>query len=299
MELVDPFIFTDASILFSNLTNSQAEWDAGTAYSTLGVEVVRNKKVYRNINATGNTNKPPETSPTFWTYVRVANTWACFDALVNSQSERADEIKFEVQITGYANVIAFLNVSCASILVEFYDNVNAEWKTVRDIPMISTDEIYDAWTYCFGPIIRFGDKVAVGLPMYYSPKVRVTLKDVGNVVKLGSIVLGNSVRIGGTQYGARVGIQDYSRKVVDDFGDVTIVERAFAKIGDFQVFVKKGMVDTTQQLMASYRARPVLYIGSTMYGATILLGFFKDFYEVIDYPEDALCVLQVEGLTQS
>ena len=113
----------------------------------------------------------------------------------------------------------------------------------------------------------------------------------------GACIIGLATNLGLTQYGAQVGIQDYSVKQRDDFGNYTVLERAFSKRGTFQVYVPAGMVDQTQTLLSSYRATPIVYIGSELYTSTMIYGFYKEFTQEIQYKNYTLCTLDIEGLT--
>ena len=96
--------------------------------------------------------------------------------------------------------------------------------------------------------------------------------------------------------GASMGIQDYSRKEVDDFGNYEIVERAFAKRADWDVLIPRARTDLFINTLASLRARPALYIGGTKEDATSVYGFPRDFGIVIEYPLHTQCSVELEGL---
>jgi hypothetical protein len=96
--------------------------------------------------------------------------------------------------------------------------------------------------------------------------------------------------------GASLGIQDYSRKEADDFGNYEIVERAFAKRGNWDVLIARSRTDLFFNTLASIRAKPALYIGGEKEDATMIYGFPKDFGVVIDYPLHTQCSVELEGL---
>jgi hypothetical protein len=140
------------------------------------------------------------------------------------------------------------------------------------------------------------DYLVTDLPRVVSAYVRVQLTSNSGDALLGELVVGQARVIGTTQYGAAVGIQDYSIKQANDFGEYTIVERAYHRLGDFTLWMEPSAVDALQSLLASYRALPVVYIGADDFGSTILYGFFKSFNIEIAYPSYSLCTLSVEGL---
>lgn len=116
-------------------------------------------------------------------------------------------------------------------------------------------------------------------------------------VSCGAVIVGLSREIGGTAFGASLGITDFSIKQADDFGNLTVVERAYSKTGDFTVFVANTFVDTLQDLLARLRATPALYIGSDSFASSAIYGFFKEFSVAIPYPDFSVCTIQIEGLT--
>ena len=54
----------------------------------------------------------------------------------------------------------------------------------------------------------------------------------------------------------QIGITDYSKKDVDDFGNYTIVERAFAARANFKMSLPNTEVTGVYKTLAAYRATP-------------------------------------------
>jgi len=95
------------------------------------------------------------------------------------------------------------------------------------------------------------------------------------------------------------GIIDYSRKDTDPTsGVVTFVPRAYSKRMSGQFLLANGAISGVQQILASIRATPSVYIGSegADYGALIVYGFYRDFSIDIAYPTHSWCRIEVEGL---
>ena len=55
-------------------------------------------------------------------------------------------------------------------------------------------------------------------------------------------------------------------------------------------------VDRLQNILAGYRATPILYIGTDEFGSTAILGFYKDFSIAISYFAYSVCTIEIEGL---
>jgi hypothetical protein len=63
------------------------------------------------------------------------------------------------------------------------------------------------------------------------------------------------------------------------------------------MLINKAEVDTIQDILATYRATPCLWVGTDSYSSTTLFGFYKDFNTVISYPTSSLLTLEIEGMT--
>lgn len=254
-------------------------------------------KVYESLEAGNTGNYPPSAaSSTWWLDCGATNRWKMFDTSVTSQTSAADELTASIEASGRVNTVALLNVSAATARVVMTDDVDG---VVYDqTQTLSSDSgITDWYAYFFEPIVRATDALFSGMPPYADAQIDITLTDTGNAVLCGAALLGLSREIGGVQYGASVGIQDYSVKQQNDFGDYTILERAFSKRGVWAVFVENSIVDELAKILAEYRATPTLYIGSEDFTSTFIYGFYKDFSIVITYPEHSICNLELEGLT--
>lgn len=242
-----------------------------------------------------NLNKPL-TDPLWWLKTGSTNPWRMFDQSVNSQTNMTGFIAANIRAVGRVDSVVLLNVSAAFVRVTMVDAIDG---TVYDktFNLISTAGIDDWYDYFFEPIVRANDIAILDLPAYANAVITVTLSDPNNSVTCGACIIGLATNLGLTQYGAQVGIQDYSIKQRDDFGNFTILERAFSKRGTFQVYVPAGMVDQTQTLLSTFRATPIIYIGSELYTSTMIYGFYKEFAQEIQYKSYSLCTLEIEGLT--
>lgn len=236
------------------------------------------------------------TDATKWQDMGLNNRWRLFDELVQTQTTNPDSIAMTLVMPGRADSVALLNTSAASVHVTMTDATDGVVYD-RTFSMISDGGVTDWYAWFFEPIERLADLVLTDMLPYAGATLGITLTDAAQTVGCGACVIGLSKDIGGTQYGATVGIQDYSVKSTNEFGDYVVVERAYAKRGSFTVWVASGLVDRLASLLASYRATPIVYVGDGDYGATAIYGFYKDFGIDIAYPDVAACTLEIEGLT--
>lgn len=173
--------------------------------------------------------------------------------------------------------------------------VTGQWYYDEDHSLVSSEGITDWYAYFFEPIERNSDLLVQELPNVLDPVVMITATDTDDV-SIGHCVVGLSRDLGGTQYGASVGITDYSRKTQDDFGNWYLVERGFNKNGRFQVWMEKAATDFVHKLLSLYRATPIVLIGSDEYTSTYIFGLLKDWRIEISYPSHSVMSIEVEGL---
>lgn len=177
--------------------------------------------------------------------------------------------------------------------------VTSDQYTVYDetYSLLSDSGITSWYDWFTEEIVYENDLILTNLPKNSNMAVRVRITSAAGDVSVGSMVLGQQLEIGSVIYGARTGIQDYSRKEADEFGNYNIVQRNFAKRAAFKLVLDNSRIDTVQRILAQYRALPVVWIGADQYSSTWLFGFFKDFAVEIAMIEKSYLTLEIEGLT--
>ena len=253
-------------------------------------------KVYESLQ-NGNLNNNPVTATTWWIEVGPTNRWKCFDTSNSTQTAKANSITYTLRPGQAVNSIGILNVSNAtSVRIRLVDPV---YGTVYDQTASFTPEPLAStwWAWFFGQKRAPSQFVTTGLPSYPNADLIVDLT--GNAsLAVGVIMFGQQQSFSlGVKLGARVGIQDYSRKETNEFGDTTLVVRAFAKRAVFEVLLDSAEVDPLQNYLASIRAVPCLWVGTSEFESTVVFGFYKNFDILLSYPNYADCNLELEGLT--
>ncbi len=304
MKLVQPIDIVDNLLLSTNVSetlyppyDSGYVFSKGSRVSVIGASGTNKHKVYESL-VDNNLGNDPEasTSSLKWIYVSVTNPWLMFDKSVTTQTENQDSIEVSVWATGRNPCLALLNLSAAEAHVEMVDELDGVVYS-KTFSLVSDSGIDDWYSYFFEPVVRLTDLVVLDMPAYASPVINVRLSATAEKVKCGALLLGPPTSIGETFYGAEIGIQDFSVKQQDDFGNYSIVERAFRKTAIFTVGIDAVRVDTLQALLATLRSIPVIYIGSDGYTSTVIYGFYKDFKIQIAYVNKSICTLEIEGLT--
>lgn len=168
----------------------------------------------------------------------------------------------------------------------------------RSLVNLQSDSGITSWYDYFTEAIAYNSEaVLTEIPLYANPTISVTISAADGVVSCGTMVVGQSRELGGTVYGAKGGIQDYSRKETDDFGNYTLVERSYAKRNTFRVVCENNNVDAIFNLLAEVRATPVVWLGTDDYALTWSYGWARDWAVEIAYPTKSFLTIEIEGLT--
>ncbi|MDP3854656.1 hypothetical protein [Phenylobacterium sp.] len=283
--------------LVSSVAESEAIWLAGTTYAEGAT--VRGTGAHAHsifLSLVGSNTGNAVTDTTKWLKVGPSNRWRMFDESVGSQTIAPDRISVILTAQERVDSIALFNVEAAELRLTMTDAVDG---LVFDqtYGLTSDSGISDWYGFFYTDIERITKKVIADLPPYRGAQIEVELSHPGFTVRCGTLVIGRSRRIGVSQYGAGLGIQDYSRKYRDEFGNYSVSERSFNNNATFAVMVEQRGVDKVFGILSKLRATPIVYVGSEIYGSTTVYGYFKDFNIVIAYPSHSLLSLELEGLT--
>jgi len=290
-----PIEITSANLTASNVAETEySAYSSGTTYA-VGAFVIYNHKIYQSLQAS-NLNHQPDVSDTWWLDVGATNRYRMFDSFVETQTTNSGSIDITITPTSIINAVSLLNIEAATVQIVCTAPVDGEVFN-EVITLVDNSSVSDWFRYFFDPVSNKTSLYIDTLPIYSGHQVRVIINNPGLTAKCGCCLLGMTNYIGETQYGAKIGIQDYSVKTVDQWGNYSIVKRAYRKTGNFSVMIDNNSIDRIQILLAAYRATPVLYVASSNWDATLIYGFYKDFGIDIQYFNNAVCSIDVEGLT--
>lgn len=299
LRVVNPVDVTDSMLLACNVPEADyPAWSAATAYAT-GARVLRTAthRIYERLVA-GTTATAPESDSANWADVSASNRWKMFDTTISSRTAHAGQITLTLAPGTIHSSVAFIDVIARSVRVK---QVNAVDGVIYDqtINLQSPPEEANFWSYVFDPIVCRRTAVMVEMPLYgASTTLEITIDNGTGVAECGALLVGRTRSLGnlGVQRGAQVGIQDYSRKERNDYGEYTIVPRAYSKRAQIDILIPNGQLDATQNLFADLRTRPTLWVGHDDYEALVIYGYYKEFAAVISYPDFSQCHLEIEGL---
>jgi hypothetical protein len=296
MKLVPPITVTTSNLTASNVTITETAWTAGT-YNT-GVQRYVGTTIYEVVATPSTTDEPTAGAvkdPPSWVAVGSINRFKMFDFSIGQATTRASPIEVTVTPGEVVNAVALFEVTGAStVQVEMVDPTDG---TVYDETRTLADYtgIIDWYSYFFNPYQLDVDAVFLDLPAYVNAAITITITGSTNV-SVGECILGRQRIFGSTAIGTSLGIEDFSRKERDAFGNFEIVERRFAKLGNFDILLQNNEVNAMFRTLADQRAKPALYIGGDNFAETYVLGFFRDFTILRTGPVTSELSIEVEGI---
>jgi hypothetical protein len=296
LRIVQPQPVTDSVLIATDVAESAFPvWSAGTTYA-LGarVHLVSTHRVYESAIAGNIGNNPASTLQ--WVEVGPTNRWAIFDRSNSTQTVKSTSFFYELAPVNAFNAVALLGLTGAQTLRVRVDHTTLGSLYDRTLDLTSLPAQAGWWEWFYGE--RRGPTLAVlaDVPGIIGSELRIDVTGT-TALAAGVLVFGQAKEIGLlVQQGARVGIQDYSRKEVNEFGDTVLVQRAFARRASFDLPIKAELVDEAIDYLASIRATPCLFI-APRYESAVIFGFYKEFDVNIAYSAVSECSLQVEGLT--
>lgn len=232
-----------------------------------------------------------------WARADSTNPWRMHDNVVSSQTSNPDTIHNVYKLTSICDCAVLLDIDCKEVNIKMTDPADA---VVYDVTVQATniDGINDYYKYFFEPVIKKRQMLFTWLPKYPQAELELTITaSEGRNALCGTFMIGQMFSVGKTQYGMQLGIQDYSVKKTDDFGNQTIVERNYSRKVSLISYIENSSVDLIHDQLSAYRAIPSVYIGSNHFGSSYVFGFYKQFNIEIAYTEVSLCSIDIEGLT--
>lgn len=302
MDIVIPVRFDELGFPSSDLPEIEYnEWTIGSSWDE-GDLVDYEYKVYKSV-IDSNTDNPVTgaalTTPT-WVYMGYSNYYRMYTEGVDSVSKGAVDtpIVITAQYSEIIETIGLLNLNGADGNITITDAT--EGVVYNQDFQITDIGVEDMWEFYFTDYEINSDKTVQGLPNYYGATVTITINPVaGGQASIGRIVMGTSYEVGTTDYGSRVGRKRYRELTRNGFGELTINPLRYTKIGTFEVTVPNSRVDTIQRLFDSVQDVATLFLGvkdfNGLESSTSIFGIAKDFDLSIEYFEDALYSLEIEG----
>ena len=295
MRVIKSIETTDAILTASNiLENEYPLWVSGTSYTT-GQRIIYQHHIYERIVAGAGTTAP-NLDQGKWLDLGATNRYKMFDKIISNSSSRIGSIEFKLTPSQAIDSIVFLNVNASTVRVVMTDPVNG---VVYDKTQIlsSIDGVTDYYSYFFAPVgAKKNTALFLDLPSYPTATVTAYISSGTALVEVGEVVYGTQTVIGRTNYGTAIGIKSYSRKEVDEFGNVTVVKRKNSKFAEYDLDIDNYKLADVQRFFADIDSVPSVFIGNPEMDELTVFGFYNDFKATISFPTVSKCSLRVEGL---
>lgn len=256
-------------------------------------------KIYEAIQpvtSTPNTTTPPHTLTTHWVEVGPTNRWAAFDTSGGTFSYSSGaNIVFSFTMDR-ATSIALVELTARSVRIQAtapgYPNYYDQTYNLGDRAVINN--WYDYFT---ADSFLATELIITDIPAIPATTFTITIENNSNPLQVGNFIAGTNIEMGNTKYGAKIGIIDYSKKEVNEFGKATIVKRTFSKKMDVALDVDNVVIDSVAARLNYLRSTPCLWVGANgAFESLTVYGFYRDYSVEIAYPTHSICSLQIEGL---
>lgn len=293
LKTISPLDITDSVIVSQPpVEDAAVAWAAG---SWPKGSRVRYQHIVYQAGSDVNDAIPPPDNQTVWIKVGPTNTWALFNGRTSQSSKFNATASYRFRFGRAIDAVAAIGlVDVQTIRVRVVDPT---YGTVFDksLTVGLAPEIPDWWEWHFGvwtPTGALG--MFTGLPAY--PQADVLVDFAGTTkMEVGKLLMGNTKEWGlGVEVGASVGIQDFSRKDLDEYGNRVLVERTYIGWADMSVPVRRAEITPLKSYMAQNRAKPILFIGSQDIEALNVFGIAKDWSIAIEYYGYAMFAIQLE-----
>ncbi|MCB5187388.1 hypothetical protein LG200_05135 [Methylobacillus caricis] len=303
MSMIVPLVVTDSILDATNIPETEHdEFDPLHTYDLHDWVQVTTAGVhyrYRSVKADNLGNNPleesddPEAIPVNWARAGKTAPWRMFDPF-SQASTNEDSIAVTLNTIGRVDAVAVLGVEAESVQVIVTDSIAGEVYN-KTYDLIDHSLITGFWAYFFQPRAIKRELLITDLPNIANANIQVIISRPGGAVSCNNLVIGRKRDIGGTRYGAEVGINDYSVNKRDAFGNPYLKKRGWTKRSALEVWVTAGSVDAVNSLLAEYRATPIVWIGAPGYESLVIYGVYNKFRMLISFPTYSILTIDNEG----
>lgn len=295
MRIIKSITTTDAVLTSSNITETEyPAWVSNTTYA-IAARVIYQHKIYEAVLGHTNTTTP-DLDLVNWMPISYTNRYRMFDNIISNTSSRTGGITFKLTPSQVVDSIVFLDVNAATVRVVMTDPVEG---VVYDQTQVlsSVDNVVDHYSYFFAPVgLKKISALFLDLPSYPTATIDAYIDSGAALASVGEVIYGQQMVVGRTNYGTAIGIKSYSRKEIDEFGNVKVVKRKNSKFAEYDIDIDNYKLAEVQRYFAEIDSVPSVFIGNSDLEELVVFGFYNDFKATISFPTVSKCSLRVEGL---
>lgn len=298
--VIIPFVVSDGNMTASNVAEDDyGPWDGVTAFNVDDrVISTTTHKIYQCI--TPNTNKDPTDSaniPTYWVEVGSTNRWRAFDATLGQAVTNVDSITYTIGLPSRMDAIAFVDVVAVQVHLVVKDSgASTVYDNTIDLLDVSGIASWlDFFTYeeTYDPEVVFANINALS-----GGSMEITITNTGGTAAVSEIVAGRAEYLGTVLDGTRSGFTGYTKRDVDDFGNITFTKRPTARKAEWELaFDTKSNRRIQRALEEAQYAPAYFYPGDEMTDHYVsIYGIADDFYPGLSSGGTTKAILSLTGV---
>ncbi|WP_306150752.1 hypothetical protein [Roseovarius sp. MMSF_3281] len=309
MKILTPFPVTDSTLTSINITEDDyAEWDQSTSYDRGDFVIsTATHTVYRSLTDSNLDNDPDvevaaladplidDPDPVNWQVISATNRWKLFDQKPSRLATNSGSIEIELTPEVFIGGVAGFGLSADDVRVEVY--ADAEKIYDRSEDLLDESAVTDWLAYFTEPYRPLTEFVFSDLPVLAIPRIVVTLTST-STVSAGQIIFGRLDEMGVATQDTRFSGLDYSYVEVDEYGDLTSVQRPATRLFDINTVVPRENLFSIVQIFNRLRGGiPAVWIADENSRiAAIGYGFYRGYREVYLGPDHAEIAIEVQGV---
>lgn len=234
--------------------------------------------------------------PPSWVAVQPTNKYTAFDDVISTQS--ISQLTQIVEITPAQIIggVAAINISGASFAnVTMTDPIDGIVYN-RDVDLNNNINIINWFNYLWTGFDFKTEFVLLDLPPYADAVTKITFTGAGEI-GVGALVIGPSITLGVTNYGTNVQQLDFNKYEEDQFGNVQVIPRPYAKLVNFVNTVPKANLPYVFNQLEQLRGVAAVWVGDETdeNDFTLVYGSHRDNTLNIDSPTACSVPLQIRG----
>ena len=293
MNIIIPKEFQDSDIDTISVADSGvSEYVETNTYSLNDQVYVKDifpPKLYTALGAVATYVYPPD-NPDSWTDNGCPNRWKFLDEYITTQTVSPTyDTDLVIQVkSNLQNSLALFGITGTNLKIEVLDGSDTiiSNQTI-EIDLINKSAIIDWETYFFSSFL-YTEDLTHEIILLHSSKVKITISSdsSGIVPALGSLVLGESCRIGYTQYNIKSKIIDFSTIETNSYGDLWVNQGKYAKKMELETQDNGYRYDIINRALIAIRGKLTVFEGNnefddstcnTDFSAFRVLGIIQDY----------------------